>query len=427
MLLPMSRKELDRVQVMQDLEQKRVTQCRAAELLGVSERQVRRLLRRFERAGPEGLIHRSRGRPSNRRMAEKVRATAVAMMREEGLSDYGPTLLSETMAEETGLRLSNEGMRQLMIAEGCWHPRKAKVRHHAWRERKACFGEMVQMDTSIHDWLEGRGQEVVLIAMIDDATSELFCRFYPTDSTATNMACLRDYIRRYGRPRALYVDKASHFMTSREATAEEQRAGKHAQTQIQRALEELKIEHITAHSPQAKGRVERCFKTLQDRLVKGMRRAGIATMDEANAYLEQVFLPKWKARFTCEAKEEANAHRPRKGFNLNAILSHQETRCVADDYTFSYRAAKYQIQKRSVAAGLRRSRVTIEERLDGTRKVRWRGHYLRWQPLPEHAHRPVSNKAAPATPGKKTKHKPAANHPWRKKCLPSRPGKEEAA
>ena len=203
-------------------------------------------------------------------------------------------------------------------------------------------------------------------------------------------------------------------------SAEEQRAGKGAQTQIQRALEELDIEHISAHLPQAKGRVERCFATLQDRLVKGMRRAKITSIEEANAYLEQAFLPKWKARFTCEAREKANAHRPRKGFDLNAIFSHQKTRCVADDYTISYRGAKYQIQKRSVAAGLHRSRVTIEERLDGTRKVRWRGRYLRWRPLPQHAQRPAPNKAAPDTPGAKVKHKPAANHPWRKKCLPDK-------
>lgn len=420
MFLRMSRKELDRVQVMQDVSRERVSRPQAAQLLGVSERQVRRLLRRYEREGPEGLIHRSRGRASNRRMDEHVRATVVAMMHEEDFHDYGPTLLSEALEEEKGITLSNESVRQLMIAQGRWQPKKAKVRHHQWRERKACFGEMVQMDTSIHDWFEGRGEEAVLIAIIDDATSELFCRFYVTDSTATNMACLRDYIRRYGRPGALYVDKASHFMTSRGPTPEEQRAGKWAQTQIQRALEELEIEHIPAHSPQAKGRIERCFKTLQDRLVKGMRRAKIATIEEANAYLEQVFLPKWKARFTCEPREKANAHRPRKGLDLNAIFSHQETRCVADDYTFSYRGVKHQIHKRSVTAGLRRSRITIEERLDGAHKVRWRGRYLRWHPLPEHARPPVPKKAAPVTPGKKTKHKPAANHPWRKKCLPDR-------
>jgi hypothetical protein len=358
-------------------------------------------------------------------MDEQVRDAAVAMMHEEEFDDYGPTLLSEVLEEEKGLVLSKESVRQLMIAEGRWRPRKARVRHRQWRERKACFGEMVQMDTSIHDWFEGRAEEAVLIALIDDATSELFCGFFPADSTAANMACLRDYIRRYGRPRALYADKASHFMTSRQPTADEQRAGKQAQTQIQRALEELEIEHLCAQSPQAKGRIERCFATLQDRLVKGMRRAKVATIDQANAYLEQVFLPKWKARFTQPPRQQANAHRSRKGFDLNAIFSRQETRCVADDYTFSYRGVKHQIEKRSIAAGLRRSRVTIEERLDGARKVRWRGRYLHWHPLPEPSRQPPPAKTARMASGPKTKRKPPANHPWRKKCLPRQ--KETAA
>jgi hypothetical protein len=242
---------------------------------------------------------------------------------------------------------------------------------------------MVQMDTSIHDWFEGRGEQAVLIAMIDDATSELYCRFFPTDSTATNMTMLRDYIRRYGRPRSLYVDKASHFMTTRHPTPEEQRAGKAAQTQIQRALEALDIAHISAHSPQAKGRVERCFGTLQDRLVKELRRANISTIEQANAYLDKTFLPFWKRRFTQEPREAADGHRCRKGLNLNAIFSHQETRCVQDDYTFSYGNVRYQIHKRSIQAGLRRSRVTIEERLDGTRKVFFRDRYLRYHPIRE--------------------------------------------
>lgn len=420
MELRMSAKEQDRLELMREMQQGRLSQSQAAALLHVSTRQVRRIVRRFEGAGAQGLVHRSRGRPSTRRIPEAVRLEVVAFMHEDDFHDYGPTLLCQTLAEEKALCISRETMRQWMIAEEKWKPRKAKVRHRQWRERKACYGEMVQMDTSIHDWFEGRGEQPVLIALIDDATSRVYCRFSPSDSTATNMTLLRDYTRRHGRPRSLYVDKASHFMTTRQASPHEQRAGKEAQTQIQRALDELDIELITAHSPQAKGRVERLFKTLQDRVVKGMRRARIATLEEANVYLDEVFLPLWEQRFIYAPRESANAHRGRKGFDLNAIFSRQETRCVADDYTFSYYGQRYQLLKASIAPGLRRSRVTIEERLDGTRKIRWRGRYLRWGVLPEHApapsKRPTQPTSAPQDKTSPRSHKPAPNHPWKQGC-----------
>ena len=412
----MSSKELDRLSLMRELELGRLTQRRAAQLLGISARQVRRIVRRYERDGPAGLIHRSRGRPSNRQFDAETRAAAVAFMHEADLHDYGPTLLSETFAEERGIEVSRETMRGWMTLEGCWKPRRANVQHRQWRERKACRGEMVQMDTSIHDWFEGRGEEAVLIAMIDDATSELFCRFCAADSTASNMSVLRAYLRRHGRPCSLYVDKASHFMTSRAPSPAEQRAGKGAQTQVQRALEELGIAHITAHSPQAKGRVERCFATLQDRLVKALRRAKIATIEEANAYLKRVFLPLWRRRFTQPPREAANAHRPAKGYDLNAIFSHQQTRCVTDDYTFSYRGQRYQIHKRSIAAGLRRSEVTVEERLDGKRKIRWRGRYLRCHPIADAPSPPQAATPANTHASAKASRKPDPNHPWRQRC-----------
>jgi hypothetical protein len=276
---------------------------------------------------------------------------------------------------------------------------------------------MLQMDTSIHDWFEGRGEEAVLIAVIDDATSRLLGRFFETDSTATNMALLRAYIARHGRPGALYVDKASHFMTTREPTVEEDLAGQGAQTQIQRALAELGIEHITAHSPQAKGRIERCFQTLQDRLVKGLRRAGVRTIAEANRYLEEVFLPRWQDRFTVDPREPADAHRPAKGFDLDAVFSHQETRTITDDYTFSYHATRYQVLAQSVAPGLRRDTVTVEARLDGTLRVRWRDRYLQVKRLPEHAaprKAPRSQPAPDKAPAPRPPAKPGPEHPWRR-------------
>ena len=422
MLVRMSQRDLDRLGLMGDILGGRLSQKEAAHALDLSTRQVRRIVRRFQREGAKGLVHRSRGRPSNRKICKEIREEVAGFMREPDFHDYGPTLLSESLAQERGIEVSRETMRKWMILEERWKPRKAKVHHRQWRERKACHGEMIQMDTSIHDWFEGRGEEAVVIAMIDDATSRLYCQFFTTDSTATNMTLLRDYIRRNGRPRSLYVDKASHFMTTRCSTPEEQRQGKKAQTQIQRALQELDVKHVTAHSPQAKGRVERCFRTLQDRLVKAMRRAKIATIEQANAYLEEVFLPFWQERYTEQPREVANVHRSRKGFDLNAIFSRQETRRVADDYTFSCHGQHIQILSKSIAAGLRRSRVTIEERLDGTRKVRWRGRYLRTRQLPRKMPKPKA-RIRPSTDVKgkvdtgPRPHKPPHDHPWRHRAI----------
>jgi len=420
MSIRMSQVELDRVALMGEIGAGRLSQKEAANLLGLSTRQVRRIVRRFQAGGAEGLAHRSRGRPSNRKVSEEIHREVVAFMNEPDFHDYGPTLLTETLAREKGIEVSRETLRQWMIAEGRWVARKAKVQHRQWRERKACFGEMIQMDTSIHDWFEGRGEDAVVIAIIDDATSRLLLRFFPTDSTATNMTLLRDYVRRHGRPRSLYVDKASHFMTSRPSTPEEQRDGKTALTQIQRALQELDIEHIPAHSPQAKGRVERLFRTLQDRLIKEMRRAKISTIEQANAYVEEVFLPLWEERFTRPPRQPANAHRSRKGFALDAIFSRQETRRVSDDYTFLYRSRRIQILNKSIASGLRRSRVTIEERLDGTRKVRWRGRYLRTRTVPPETSKPTarrpSTKAKEKGKPQRRSYKPPRNHPWRRRA-----------
>jgi len=260
----MSRKERDRLKVLELVGQGKVSQVRAGELLGLSERQVRRLVKRYREQGDAGLVHRLRGRASNRRKPEEERREALRRI-EETYSDFGPTLASEKLRERDGIEVSRETVRQWMIAEDLWKARRRKVRHHSWRPRKECFGEMVQMDTSIHDWLEGREKEsLVLIAMIDDATSRLLLRFYRSDTTETNMSLLRFWIKRYGRPLALYADKASHFITTRQPTLEEELQGRSAQTQIGRARGFLKKNNFipsidpiplspTLHNPPAGG------------------------------------------------------------------------------------------------------------------------------------------------------------------------------
>lgn len=416
MELRMSHKERDRLKVTQQVREGKLTQVAAARLLGISERQVRRSVQRYREQGDAGLVHRSRGQPSNRKLPEQTRNQALAMLRQDKWRDFGPSFAAEKLAETAAIHVSRETVRRWMIEAGLWQPRKPKVTHRHWRERKACVGEMVQMDTSEHDWFEARGEQAVLITMIDDATSRLFMRFFPTDSTATNMTLLRDYIKRYGRPLSIYADKASHFKTTRSATVAEQLEGRQAETQIQRALRELDIEYIPAHSPQAKGRVERSFGTAQDRLVKELRLAGIGTIEAANECLEHSFMPMCNQRFTVEPACAVDAHRPYEGYDLDAILCRQERRVVANDYTIQYRNTRYQIAREYIAAGLRRAQVTVEQRLDGSIKVRYRNQYLKCHALPERPkaaeQEPMQRHGRRSAP--RQGHKPAADHPWRK-------------
>lgn len=413
----MSARERDRLKLVAQVELKQLTRRRAAELLGLSERQMGRVLERYRTEGDAGLVHRLRGRRSNRKIGEKLRARVVKRLRTR-YAGFGPTLACEQLKERDGLCVSRETVRQWMVEEGLWTVRSTRVHHRAWRERRACFGELVQMDTSEHDWFEGRGEKAVLITLIDDATSRVFMRFYPSDTGAANREMVRDYIRRYGRPRALYTDKASHFVQNQPSDVEEDLAGVEAQTQLGRALSELDIEHIRAHSPQAKGRVERCFGTCQDRLVKLLRLEGISDIASANAYLEQAFIPEWNRRFAQQPREAVDAHRPRRGFDLDAILSHQARRCVTNDYTVKYKGVRYQIDRESVTGGLRRSRVMVEERLDGTIRLRWRDRYLKHRALPAAAAvglRPPSASAGKArTRREPTGWKPGPDHPWNK-------------
>jgi hypothetical protein len=263
-----------------------------------------------------------------------------------------------------------------------WRAKEQKVKGvHVWRPRRSRLGELVQWDTSEHNWLEGRGEKLYLIAMIDDATSRLFARFVRRDTTEENMKLLWSYLEKFGRPLAFYTDKASIFRTAEKHKRDEPGVEKDPvempPTQIGRALQELGIVWIAAHSPQAKGRVERNFGTAQDRLVKGMRVAGVKTLQQANQYLEETYLVWWERELTVEAAHADDAHRPLdKSHNLAASLSHVETRQVRNDYTIPLDAELYQIERQAVVSGLRRASVRVEKRLDGSIAVRFGERYL---------------------------------------------------
>ena len=375
--LAMSQKERDRLKVLSQVSGGQIGQGEGAEQLGLSERQVRRLVGEFRRRGDRAVIHGLRGRPSNRRIPLVVEQKAVGLVRGR-YADFGPTLAAEYLAEKHQIWVSRETLRQWMLRAGlCRRQHQRVYQLHLWRPRRSCPGELVQWDTCEHDWLEGRGEKLYLIAMLDDATSRLLARFVRHDSTEENLRLLGTYLEGHGRPLAFYTDKASLFETHRPQQRDEELQGKLPKTQIGRALEELGITWIAAHSPQAKGRIERCFETLQDHLVKGLRLAGVRTLEQANRYLEEQFLPFWNRRFTVEPATGTDAHRPLgREHNLAAILSQVESRVVAGDYTLRWEGIRYQIARAHIRAGLRGARVRVEKRLDGTVAVRFRDRYL---------------------------------------------------
>ncbi len=380
--LLMTQRDRDRLVTLRKAKKKLITQRQAAEELELSVRQVKRLLYGLKKRGDKAVVHGLRGKPSNRRIEESVEKTAVTILGRDVYQGFGPTLASEYLRKKHKIEASKETVRKWMVGGKLWQAKKDKVRQvHVWRQRRSRFGELVQWDTSEHDWLEGRGEKLYLIAMIDDATSRLLARFVRHDSTEENMKLLWSYVEKFGRPLSFYTDKASLFQTAekrkRDEPGVEKDAAEMPPTQIGRALGELGITWIAAHSPQAKGRVERNFETSQDRLVKGMRVAGVKTLDQANEYLTNDYLVWWERELTVEAANPDNAHRRlEKSHNLAASLSHVETRQVRNDYTLRWEGKLYQIERQAIVSGLRGANVRVEERLDGSLAVRHGERYL---------------------------------------------------
>jgi transposase len=416
--IALSQRERDRLKVLHEVKQKHLTQVEAAGRLKVTDRHVRRLLLSLQERGDAALIHGLRGQPSNRKLAAALEQKILARVRQR-YADFGPTLAAEHLAQE-GLAVSRETLRKWMAKAALWRPRRQRVKSvHVWRERRAHFGELVMQDSSPFRWFEERGPACQLIAMIDDATSRVWARFVEHDTTEENMRTLGGWLRRYGRPAAHYTDKNSIFRTASEAAMGEQLRGEKARSQFGRALKELGIEWIAAQSPQAKGRIERLFETLQDRLVKEMRLAGIDNIEAGNHYLETRFLPEWEQRFTVLPRHPRNAHRRVGGEQrLGEILSVRVARQVADDHTVSWDGNRWGVPREEVCAGLRGARVEIERRLDGSHWLRFRGRYLRLRHCPEPAPRAGSPSGLrppglPANPLSRNYKSAPPSHPWR--------------
>ncbi len=371
--IDMSQHERDVLVVMKGVLQGERTQQEAGRLLHLSERQVRRIQRRLEVEGDGAVVHRLRGRPSNRQLNVKLREQILEVYQQE-LADFGPTLASEVL-EERGLVVSPDTLRRWLLTSRLWQRQRRRDQHRSRRPRRECFGELIQMDASIHPWLEGRGEEMVLVTMIDDATNRMIARFYEGETVEAYFDLVSRWLAKYGRPMAFYTDHDSIFET---ASKGEKIQGT---TQFGRAAAELEIDLILAGSPQAKGRVERNHGTNQDRWVKLLRLAGVTTRAEANAVVDRKLLADHNRRFTRPPGSPTDAHRPLgPRQNVAAILSIQESRFVGNDYTIRFHNRLYQLHK-PAWPGLRTGRVVIEQRLDGSLAIRFGDHYLSYTDL----------------------------------------------
>ena len=408
----MSQKERARLTVMKQVEERALSIVEASEVLGLSYRQAKRVWGRYQLSGDAGLVHAARGKPGKRAKPAELRARILARY-EERYPDFGPTLAAEYLAEE-GLKVDHETLRRWLLAKGKPRTRRRRQRHREWRERKPCFGAMVQLDGSHHDWFEGRSPRCVLMVMVDDATNRVWAQFFEEETTRASYDMLEGWVQRWGLPQSLYVDKDSIYRAEGVGSIAEQLAGREPQTQFRRAMEQLAVELILADSPQAKGRVERMNGTLQDRLVKALRLAGISDIAKANEFLAKEFLSGLNRKFQVEPASQADAHGgvPRE---LKEVLSWEEERVVQKDWTVVCKGQWYQLDQRHESLSLAGKKVIVRTLRDGAVQLERQGVKLRFRRLSGRPRRVVEQPEvakvveAPA--------KPAQGHPWRRALL----------
>ena len=413
-LITLSRAELDKYDIVQKTIKKEITNKEAARFLKLSLRQIKRLKNKVRAQGAAGLIHGGRGKESNFKISKDEREK-IAELLHKRYSDFKPGFASEKLAEMHGIDRDPKTIRAIMIGEGLWKPRQKKNRseHRAWRRRKDAPGEMEQFDGSYEYWFEDRGPKCCLLASIDDATGKITGAIFARDEAVMPVfGFWKAYLLQNGRPMAIYTDKFSTYkMNSKFA-----RENHELLTQFQRACNDLGIELIPANSPQAKGRVERLFATLQDRLIKELRLAGINSMAKANEFLEKIFIAKFNARYAVEPAIEVDLHRQltkKEADQLDAIFSKQTTRVVQNDFTISFNNQWYQLVENQPVTVCKKDGVIVEERLDGTIKIRLRGKHLNYEILPI---RPKKNPQpwVLAATANRPPRPPSLNHPWRR-------------
>jgi len=417
--LQMSAKERARLEIFCRVRGGDVTLVKASELLGLSYRQTKRSWSRYREEGDAALVHGLRGQPSNRQGDGEKKANVLQLYADK-YSDYGPTLAAECLAADDGIPVPVETLRCWLLSAGLWSRRRQRKAHRRRRPRKEQFGELVQMDGSIHDWFEGRRGDAVLMVIIDDATGRIFACFFERETLHAAWTTFRHWVEQCGLPGAVYVDRHSIYRSDREPTAEELLAGEDPPTQFGRSMRELNVRLIKARSPQAKGRVERMNGTLQDRLVKALRRADVCDLEHANRFLEDEFLSAFNERFTVPAGKSGDFHRALdKATPLDRILSVQEERVVQNDWTVRWRNRFLQLPRETAASVQPGMQVMVCESLDGSLRLFHGETELPWSKTrsePSLERQPKRTVEIRSNQGQR----PAANHPWRSRSLPTR-------
>ena len=414
--ITMTNKELSRYEVIKKLVREEINGTAAAKQLSLSVRQIKRLKIKVRKHGVKGIIHGNRGRLSNRKISED-KINKIKEIIKEKYPDFGPTLAMEKLDEVHGIKISDEKVRHIMIEIGLWKPkqRKKNKEYRTWRQRKEQYGEMEQFDGSYHRWFENRAEECCLLASIDDATGRITkAEFADNESVISVFNFWKSYVDKNGKPISIYLDKYSTYKINHKNAVD----NKELMTQFQRATTNLDIRLITAHSPEAKGRIERLFKTLQDRLIKEMRLRGISDKETANTFLEDEFIPWFNDRFGVVPAKKKDLHRDLTKIdkeNLKSIFSVHSMRSISNDFTIRFKNKWFQLEQTQPTLVLRTDKVMIEERIDGEVCIRLRDKYLNYRVLPKRPEKAKDMKKVIAlTRTKQSTWKPPLDHPWRK-------------
>ena len=427
-LITMSQMELKRLNIVHKILDKKLWQVEAVDILGLCGRQIRRLVARVRKEGDTGIIHKSRGRPSNRALPVSLKDKVLKLYRKK-CPDFGPTFANEKLFEIDKIKIGDQTLRNWLIEAHAWQVTHKCRRHRQWRERRHRYGEMEQADFSHHDWFEGRRAECVLAGYIDDANNRVFARFYEYEGTLPFMNSFKGYAKKHGLPHSLYIDRHSTYKSAAKPTIEDELRNREPLTQVGRALKELGVEVIFARSPQAKGRIERLFKTFQDRLIKELRLRKIKTIEEANRFLES-YLPRFSERFGVKPIEMGDLHRPLpENIDLDAILCIKEGHPVRNDFTVAHDKKLYQILDRT-----RARKVTVEERLDDRMLITYKGQALKHKEIAQRPKRKEDKPKYVFAMLRKERARPPMEHPLkgpffraRYRHLQQNPQKEKVA
>lgn len=413
--ITMTPKELSRYEVIKRLLKKEINGTEASKQIGVSKRQVRTLKARVTKRGVKGIIHGLRGKTGNKKLTYEKVKNIEEIVRDK-YYDFGPTFTTEKLLENHQIKISSEKLRLLMAGWDLWiiKSRKKNKEYRTWRQRKEQFGEMEQFDGSYHFWFEDRGKKCCLLASIDDAKGEITgLKFVDWEGVKNGFDFWQEYFEQHNKPLSVYLDRHSTYKQNQKSVFDDPQCF----TQFQRAMEQdLGIKIIHAYSPQAKGRVERLFGTLQDRLIKELRLANISNTKKANEFCKKVFIPKFNTKFAIQPQKKGNLHKSLTKWekdNLERIFSIQTPRTVNNDFTVRHQGKWYQLAERQPTIVLKKDRVLMEERTDGTMFISLRNKYLNYVVLPKRPERIIDIKVIALT-RQKSSWKPSANHPWRK-------------